>query len=435
MEKRPKPPTSHRCVQGPRKGGSWTREKSSRRPSWTELDARHGKQAKTTDEPPTRTRTQNGRYGDTGKKVPDARRGRNWTRAMENWAKPPTRHRCVHGPVHGPRTGGTWTREKSARRPSWTELDARHGKQAKTTDEPPTRTRTRTRTQTGRYGDTGKKVPDARRGRNWTRVMENWAKPPTRHRRAHGPVHGPRPGGTGTREKKCPTPVVDGTGRAPWKTGQNHRRGTDAYTDPYTDPERAVRGHGKKVPDARRGRNWTRVMENWAKPPTRHQRVHGPVHGPRPGGTGTREKSARRPSWTELDARHGKLGKTTDEAPTRTRTRTRTQNGRYGDTGKKCPTPVVDGTGRASWKTGQNHRRGTNAYTDPYTDPDRAVRGHGKKVPDARRGRNWTRAMENWAKPPTRHRRVHGPVHGPKNGYEGSGKKRPIRHGNRAKTS
>ena len=144
---------------------------------------------------------------------------------------------------------------------------------------------------------------------------------------------------------------------------------------------------GKKMPDARRGRNWTRAMEKWAKPPTRHRRVHGPVHGPRTGGTWTREKSARRPSWTELDACHEKQAKTTDEAPTRTRTRTRTQTGRYGDTGKK--------------------------------------------VPDARRGRYWTRTMENWAKPPTRHRRVHGP----RNGYEGSGKKRPIRHGNRAKTS
>ena len=140
---------------------------------------------------------------------------------------------------------------------------------------------------------------------------------------------------------------------------------------------------GKKMPDARRGQNWTRAMENWPKPPTSHRRVHGP----RTGGTGTREK--------------------------------------------KCPTPVVDGTGRAPWKTGQNHGRGTDAYTDP----ERAVRGHGKKVPDARRGRNWTRAMENRPKPPTSHRRVHGPVHGPRNGYEGSGKKRPIRHGNRAKTS
>ena len=48
--------------------------------------------------------------------------------------------------------------------------------------------------------------------------------------------------------------------------------------------------------DARRGRKWMRAMENWAKPRTRHTHVHGPV------------------------------------------------NGLYVDTGKKGPTPVVDGT-------------------------------------------------------------------------------------------
>ena len=42
-----------------------------------------------------------------------------------------------------------------------------------------------------------------------------------------------------------------------------------------------------------------------------------------------------------------------------------TVNGQYVDTGKKWPTPVVDGTGRAPWKTGQNHVRGTHTYTDP----------------------------------------------------------------------
>src|SRR6266536_3602505 len=111
--------------------------------------------------------------------------------------------------------------------------------------------------------------------------------------------------------------------------------------------------------------------------------------------TGTRGKSGRRPPWTEPDARHGKLGKTTYMSPTRTRT----HNGRYGDTGKKVadahrarnwakprtghphvhgpviglygktgkkwPTPVVPGTGRAPRKTGQNRVRGTHTYTDP----------------------------------------------------------------------
>ena len=86
-----------------------------------------------------------------------------------------------------------------------------------------------------------------------------------------------------------------------------------------------------------------------------------------------------------MDARHGKLGKTTYEAHTRTRTR------------------------------------------------ERAVRGHGKKVGDARRGRNRTHAMENWAKTRTTHTHVHGPVngryvdthvHGHVNGYERSGRKK-----------
>src|SRR6266536_2759147 len=70
--------------------------------------------------------------------------------------------------------------------------------------------------------------------------------------------------------------------------------------------ERPVRGHGKKVPVTRRGLNRTRAMQNWAKQHRSHVRVHGPTTG----GTRTREKSGRCSSWTELDARHGKLGKT-----------------------------------------------------------------------------------------------------------------------------
>jgi hypothetical protein len=69
--------------------------------------------------------------------------------------------------------------------------------------------------------------------------------------------------------KNGPTAVGHGTGRAPWKTGQNHRRVTHSHTDEYTDP-------------------YT-------------------------GASGTREKTARRPSDTELGARHGKQAKTTDE--------------------------------------------------------------------------------------------------------------------------
>src|ERR671921_818985 len=110
-------------------------------------------------------------------------------------------------------------------------------------------------------------------------------------------------------------------------------------------------------------------MENWAKPRTRHTHIHGPLHGPVNGLYVDTGKNSRHPSWTEQDARHGKLGKTTYEAHTRTRTLTRTRERVVRGHGKKQPTPVVDGTGRAPWKTGQNHVRGTHTYTDPYTDP------------------------------------------------------------------
>ena len=70
----------------------------------------------------------------------------------------------------------------------------------------------------------------------------------------------------------------------------------------------------------------TRAMENWAKRRTRHVRVHGPVHGPKTAGT-----------VKELHVRHGKLGKTTYYARTRTWTRARTKNGRYRDTGIFLP--------------------------------------------------------------------------------------------------
>ena len=60
-----------------------------------------------------------------------------------------------------------------------------------------------------------KNLADARRGREWTRAMENWAKPLTRH------TH------TRTRTR-----------------------------------ERAERVHVKKLADARRGREWTHATEN-----------------------------------------------------------------------------------------------------------------------------------------------------------------------------
>src|SRR3954467_3547546 len=147
--------------------------------------------------------------------------------------------------------------------------------------------------------------------------MENWAKPRTRHTNVHGRVNG-------------------------------------VYVETW-----------KKTADARRGRNGTRAMENWAKPCTRHTHVHGPLHGPVNGLYVDTRKNGRRSSGTERDAPHGKLGKTMYDAHTRTRTRERAVRGH----GKKRPTPVVDGTGRAPWKTGQNHVRGTHTCTDPYTDP------------------------------------------------------------------
>ena len=137
-----------------------------------------------------------------------------------------TRFMCMPS-SQATRTRNGWyeTREKSSRCPSWTELDTRHGKHGKSIYNSTIRTRTQTRTQMG---------------------------------------------GTGTREKKFPTPVVDGAPRVPWKTGQKHRRFHDPYTDQYTYPERAVRGHG--------------------------------------------QKSSRRPLWTELHTCHGKQGKSTDDS-------------------------------------------------------------------------------------------------------------------------
>ena len=111
--------------------------------------------------------------------------------------------------------------------------------------------------------------------------------------------------------------------------------------------ERAVRGHGKKLADRRRGRKLTRAMENRAKPRTWH--------------------TPRR----------------------RTLTRSR----------------------------------------------ERAVRGHGKKLADGRRGRKLTRAMENWAKPRTWHTPRTRTRTRTRERVRESGKKWPIHHANRLKTS
>src|SRR3954462_15326196 len=121
-------------------------------------------------------------------------------------------------------------------------------------------------------------------------------------------------------------------------------------------------------------------MENWSKPCTTHTHVHGPVNGLYVD-TG---KNGRRPSWTERDGRHGKLGKTTYEAHTRTRTHERAVRGYVKKNGR-----------RPSWT---EH--------------------------DARHGKLGKTMYDAHARTRTRERV-----------REVREKKRPIRHGNRIKTS
>ena len=83
-----------------------------------------------------------------------------------------------------------------------------------------------------------KNLADTHGGREWIRAMENWAnhvlgththtrtQTLTRTRERAERVH----------VKNWPTPIVDGNGPAPWKTGENHILGTNTHTDPYTDP-------------------------------------------------------------------------------------------------------------------------------------------------------------------------------------------------------
>ena len=65
---------------------------------------------------------------------------------------------------------------------------------------------------------------------------------------------------------------MDGNGLAPWKTGENHILGTNTHTRTLTRTRE--RAHVKNLADARRGREWTRAMENWAKPRSSHTRTH-----------------------------------------------------------------------------------------------------------------------------------------------------------------
>ena len=57
----------------------------------------------------------------------------------------------------------------------------------------------------------------------------------------------------------------------------------------------------------------------------------------------------------------------------------------------------MDGNGPVPWKTGQNHVLGTRTRIWTLTQTrERAERVHVIKLADARRGREWTSAMENW---------------------------------------
>ena len=74
-----------------------------------------------------------------------------------------------------------------------------------------------------------------------------------------------------------------------------------------------------KMTDAHHGRKWTRAMENWAKPHTRHTPRTRTLTRTRERANGVTEKNGRRPSWTAVDACHGILGGTTyKEHPTYT---------------------------------------------------------------------------------------------------------------------
>src|SRR4051812_38709825 len=117
-------------------------------------------------------------------------------------------------------------------------------------------------------------------------------------------------------------------------------------------------------------------MENWAKPCTTHTHVHGPVNGLYVD-TG---KNGRRPSWTERDARHGKLGKTTYEAHKRTRTRERVVRGHVEKNGRGPSWTERDARHGKQGKTMYEAHEHTRTLTRTR---EQAVRGHVKKRPTA----------------------------------------------------
>ena len=148
----------------------------------------------------------------------------------------------------------------------------------------------------GRRGGHGGRVNDGER----RRPRRAWGR--QNHvrgtRRVHGPLHGAVNGLYVDTGKKCPTAVVDGSGRAPWKTGQNRTWHTPRTRTLTRTRERAVRGHGKKVPDARHRRKWTQAIEKWEKPRTWHTPRTQTL-------TWTRERAIRGPRDKVSDAHHG----------------------------------------------------------------------------------------------------------------------------------
>src|SRR6266536_1789921 len=138
-------------------------------------------------------------------------------------------------------------------------------------------------------------------------------------------------------------------------------RGKSGRRPPWTEPDARHGKLGKTMADAHRARNWTRAMKNWAKPRTRHTHVHICIHGPLNilyGESGKKVADARRArNWTRDMQNWAKprTGHAHVHGPV---------IGLYGKTGKKWPTPVVPGTGRAPRKTGQNNVRRTHTYMD-----------------------------------------------------------------------
>ena len=110
-----------------------------------------------------------------------------------------------------------FTGEERVRRPLWKKLDAHYDKQTITMRGAPTKPRTMTRgAPKNGYG--------GRVANNWARTMENRGKQCAWNGRMHVRAHGRK---NVNARKRGTTAVLQKTGRAPWKTGENHVRGMD----------------------------------------------------------------------------------------------------------------------------------------------------------------------------------------------------------------